>query len=141
MEDSGGHVDETSGAQHICEVECCIKVHAEGSKACGHVIPELDDWVACRDTVVLRLGPVVDFLEFNPAPWFEMAEHGGHYQWGQRLRNEESQSLQQRSLHQLWPVLDSHYYVPAVDVVEVVFGLQPRAFEVVDCEFDVWRHP
>lgn len=42
---------------------------------------------------------------------------------------------------QLGPVFDGHYGVPSVDEVEVVLGMEPRAFDVVDHELDVGWYP
>ena len=69
-------------AQHIRVVECCVEVHAEGSKASACIGPGLTDGALCRHAVVLGF---VDFLEFDLDARLEVAGHDGHYQWSQRL--------------------------------------------------------
>jgi hypothetical protein len=69
------HVDDAYGVQHIRDSKSGVVVHAEVSKAHGRIGRELSDGVMDRHAVVVGS---VDFLEFDLATWWEMAEHGGH---------------------------------------------------------------
>jgi hypothetical protein len=43
--------------------------------------------------------------------------------------------------HQLVPVADGHNNVARVNKIKSIFWVEPRALDVVDHEFDIWRHP
>jgi hypothetical protein len=58
-----------------------------------------------------------------------------------RNKEESHECLQEGALQEPRPVLDGHYDVSAVDVIEVVLGGKPGALEVVDGEFNVGWDP
>jgi len=72
MEDSGGDVGEACGAHHIGEEERGVEVYVEVGERLVYQRPVFDYEMVWGEGVVVGVRVVVDFLELEPAAWFQV---------------------------------------------------------------------